>query len=107
MDKDIYIILELWFRISPCLVLRVYKKENLENSSRPSYINLYFKYLKPNNLIVFRFTVSLNIRWSQNPLFWAQSLIQNTVRLERLVRETKIYFENLCIAFETYHSDWT
>jgi hypothetical protein len=87
-----------------CLVFSVYKKEDFENFSQPSYVNLYVKYLKPNNLIILGFTASLNIRRFQIPLFWTQNLIQNRIELERLVREDKIYFEKLCIAFKTYHS---
>ena len=91
--------------MSPCLVSGVYKKEDLENFSQPSYINLYFKYLKPNNLIIFGFTGILNIRRSQNPLLWTENLIKNRVGIERPVRETKICFENQYIAFKTDHSD--
>jgi hypothetical protein len=69
------------------------------------YINLYIKYFKPNSLIIYGFTASLNIRRSQNSLSRAENLIQNRVGLQRLVREAKIYFGNLCIAFKTYHSD--
>ena len=38
-------------------------------------------------------------------LLGVKGLIQNRVGLEGLVREDKIYFEKLCIAFKTYHSD--
>jgi hypothetical protein len=38
-------------------------------------------------------------------LLGVKGLIQNGVGLENLLREAKIYFEKLCIAFKTYHSD--
>jgi len=69
MVKVIYIILDLWFRMSPNLVYSVYKKGYLENSSWPSCINLHVKYWKTNNLLIFGFTASLNIRRFQNTLF--------------------------------------
>ena len=74
MVKDIYIILDLWFRMYPYLVYSFYKEEYLENPSWSSNINLHAKYLKPNNLMIFGFTASLNIRGSQNTLFWVQNL---------------------------------